>query len=361
MSNPKRHHFVPRVYLDRFALDGLVHVRRRDGGAFNANPVNVAVECGFYGYAVRAVTIGDLGVVLNGLSGELELAALRGDGMWASIPAPDVVDLHNWQLGEVDGTLLVTGLDCEGRNEDDCDSGGRPAAYRYLPDGEEWASIEFPGVDPPTSGARLLPSANGARAVIVIRDDVFSVTGAGAIAPLPPAPTHTFGTCVAGSHLVALGEEVSYGQWQANPSVAVLDLTADEPEWVTAPDREPSSGSGGASEIWFAACGFDGPIFLGDGVDVVFDAADGAWNEQEVVLPVHLDPAQTHLPRVDFEGVAYHDDGTLVTATGSGAVVRRTPAGAWEDAGVYAGSILVVGGVTFVWGRDAPGPQRLDT
>ena len=44
----KRHHYVPRFHLDRFAKNGAVHVRRRDGRTFTSGTVNVAVECGFY-------------------------------------------------------------------------------------------------------------------------------------------------------------------------------------------------------------------------------------------------------------------------------------------------------------------------
>ena len=47
-KDPKRHHHVPRAYLERFASDGLVRVRRRDGTSFETNPINVAVESGFY-------------------------------------------------------------------------------------------------------------------------------------------------------------------------------------------------------------------------------------------------------------------------------------------------------------------------
>lgn len=48
MSRPKRHHFVPRAYLRRFAQGDTVLVRRRDSKIFPASSVNVAVECGFY-------------------------------------------------------------------------------------------------------------------------------------------------------------------------------------------------------------------------------------------------------------------------------------------------------------------------
>lgn len=47
-SKPKRHHQVPQFYLARFATDGKVAVRRRDGKAYDTGPVNVAVESGFY-------------------------------------------------------------------------------------------------------------------------------------------------------------------------------------------------------------------------------------------------------------------------------------------------------------------------
>jgi hypothetical protein len=48
VSGHKRHHQVPEFYLRRFASGGQVSVRRRDGVAFDADPVNVAVESGFY-------------------------------------------------------------------------------------------------------------------------------------------------------------------------------------------------------------------------------------------------------------------------------------------------------------------------
>jgi hypothetical protein len=47
-SQPKLHHQVPRFYLARFTSDGRVTVRRRDGLTFDANPVRVAAEVGFY-------------------------------------------------------------------------------------------------------------------------------------------------------------------------------------------------------------------------------------------------------------------------------------------------------------------------
>lgn len=47
-ARSKRHHQVPRAYLNRFAHGELVRVRRRDGKAFETNTLNVAVESGFY-------------------------------------------------------------------------------------------------------------------------------------------------------------------------------------------------------------------------------------------------------------------------------------------------------------------------
>lgn len=44
----KRHHQVPRAYLNRFGDDETVRVRRRDGRFYETSTVNVAVESGFY-------------------------------------------------------------------------------------------------------------------------------------------------------------------------------------------------------------------------------------------------------------------------------------------------------------------------
>jgi hypothetical protein len=48
VGNSKRHHFVPRSYLERFGVDGTVLVRHRDGKIYASDPTNVAVEAGFY-------------------------------------------------------------------------------------------------------------------------------------------------------------------------------------------------------------------------------------------------------------------------------------------------------------------------
>ncbi len=50
MSEPKRHHFVPRFYLARWSVEDTVAVRRRDGGRFEANPTKVAAINGFYDF-----------------------------------------------------------------------------------------------------------------------------------------------------------------------------------------------------------------------------------------------------------------------------------------------------------------------
>lgn len=53
MAGAKRHHYVPRSYLERFADGDQVFVRRRDGATFTTNCINVAVEAGFYDIEVQ--------------------------------------------------------------------------------------------------------------------------------------------------------------------------------------------------------------------------------------------------------------------------------------------------------------------
>ena len=49
MNTPRRHHVVPRFYLDRWGSnERRVYVRRRDGAHFFASTRHVAVEVGFY-------------------------------------------------------------------------------------------------------------------------------------------------------------------------------------------------------------------------------------------------------------------------------------------------------------------------
>ncbi len=52
MTQAKRHHFVPKFYLDRFAVADTVVVKSRTGTLFSAGTLNVAVESGFYDYTM---------------------------------------------------------------------------------------------------------------------------------------------------------------------------------------------------------------------------------------------------------------------------------------------------------------------
>jgi hypothetical protein len=74
-SVPKVHHHVPRFYLERFASDGKVRVRRRDGGDFSAGPKVVAAETGFY-------TIPD---GMGGESTEIETGLADVEGRTAAV------------------------------------------------------------------------------------------------------------------------------------------------------------------------------------------------------------------------------------------------------------------------------------
>jgi hypothetical protein len=70
MTDPKRHHFVPKFYLDRFADgDQRALVRPRDGAAYVSNTTNVAVESGFYHYENEA---GERVTELEGQLSDLE-------------------------------------------------------------------------------------------------------------------------------------------------------------------------------------------------------------------------------------------------------------------------------------------------
>lgn len=53
VAGAKRHHSVPRNYLERFAQGDQLFVRRRDGATFTTNCINVAVESGFYDVALE--------------------------------------------------------------------------------------------------------------------------------------------------------------------------------------------------------------------------------------------------------------------------------------------------------------------
>lgn len=74
VTGPKRHHYVPRNYLERFARDSQVFVRRRDGTMFTANGINVAVQSGFY----------DISLTSGGKSKDVEEALANVEGVTAA-------------------------------------------------------------------------------------------------------------------------------------------------------------------------------------------------------------------------------------------------------------------------------------
>jgi hypothetical protein len=78
MAGPKRQHFVPRAFLQRFGCEGKVAMRRRGQGRLIITSAwNEAVESGFY------TTDG----VDGGKSTELEAALADVDGA-ATMPSP---------------------------------------------------------------------------------------------------------------------------------------------------------------------------------------------------------------------------------------------------------------------------------
>ena len=74
-SAHKRHHQVPQFYLERFASDGKLIVRWRDGKTYDTSPVNVAVESGFY----------DLPDGMGGTSKEIETGLADIEGMTEAV------------------------------------------------------------------------------------------------------------------------------------------------------------------------------------------------------------------------------------------------------------------------------------
>jgi Protein of unknown function (DUF4238) len=70
-SDHKRNHQVPQFYLQRFASDGKVAVRWRDGKTYETSPLNVAVESGFY----------DIPDDMGGVSKEVETGLADIEGM----------------------------------------------------------------------------------------------------------------------------------------------------------------------------------------------------------------------------------------------------------------------------------------
>lgn len=142
----------------------------------------------------------------------------------------------------------------------------------------------------------------------------------------------------------------------SRPEVAVevrsFDLADPEASWQRSPTRAQ-----GSPPVVFMACGAKGPIFLGDGVEAVYDLERGRWHESQVALPVHLDPQRTALPRVSQAVVL--DDGTVVATTGSRAVVRRTTDGEWEDLHRWADVLVTDGTRVYAASREHPTFQPL--
>ncbi len=84
----KRHHQVPRAYLNRFGDGEIVRVRRRDGNSYETGTTNVAVECGFY----------DVPDGQGGKSSEVEDRLAVVDG--AAAEAMAAIDQHGRPPGE---------------------------------------------------------------------------------------------------------------------------------------------------------------------------------------------------------------------------------------------------------------------
>lgn len=87
MAGPKRHHFVPRFYLERFAQAGALHVRRRDGHTFTTQADNIAVRTGFYDVTLADGEISkDLEDWLSRLEGKAATAMRNIDQTLAAPP-----------------------------------------------------------------------------------------------------------------------------------------------------------------------------------------------------------------------------------------------------------------------------------
>lgn len=310
-------------------------------------------------YPGSSARLGELAVVVPTGSDGPQLAVVREDGMWATLPPlPQVPDQPFASFAG--STLYVTGGDCEDRTEDECDSGTTPLAFRYDAREREWREFELPGVEAPTSGISPLPGISATQTVLTAEGGPFTVDEDGGVRTLPEPP-HGRGNCVVGDQLVALdADSTTVGKLQMSPTIETLDLDAAELEWVAAPDRDPTAGLEvmGSPDVWFAGCGPNGPIFLGDRLEAVYDVRDGAWVQNEVGLPVHLDPQFTNGPRID--SIVVLADHTLVATTGSRALVRRTPTGHWEDLARYSNVVVGAGDTAFVWTDGEPEPLRLD-
>jgi len=95
-TDPKRHHQVPMFYLGRFASGGKVLVRRRDGKHYETNPLNVAVESGYYD--VPDGTGGVSKEVEKGLAGVEGMADAALSQIDRTLRLPDPADPVNATL-----------------------------------------------------------------------------------------------------------------------------------------------------------------------------------------------------------------------------------------------------------------------
>jgi hypothetical protein len=97
-GEPKRHHQVPQFYLERFAANGKLAVRWRDGKRYETSPKNVAVESGFY----------DIPDGMGGVSKEIETGLANIERAWltlycggltamADCPVPVTLTARHWR------------------------------------------------------------------------------------------------------------------------------------------------------------------------------------------------------------------------------------------------------------------------
>ena len=107
MAGAKRHHYVPRSYLERFADGDQVAVRRRDGSTFIANCINVAVESGFYD------------IVTSGGGKSKEVDEILGDVEGATAGVLRRMDdtMQAPATGTSDRDILLTGISTWGVTE----------------------------------------------------------------------------------------------------------------------------------------------------------------------------------------------------------------------------------------------------
>jgi hypothetical protein len=84
---PKRQHYVPKAYLERFSANGKVLVRWRDGKIYSTNPVNVALEGGMYDIPTASGRSSIIDDALTHLEGTGEQALKELDAIGRPPPA----------------------------------------------------------------------------------------------------------------------------------------------------------------------------------------------------------------------------------------------------------------------------------